>query len=505
MKYIYAFLMLFFVAQYSFGQQVVYSEPNKKDTKSMDFDIIGKVGGNYLILKNVRGKYDMSVYNRDMDEIDRVNMQFLDGKILNVDFITHPDFVWLIYQYQDKNAILLDAVKINGEGKLLTDPVTLDTSIVKFSAKEKIYSTIVSEDKGRVMAFKIRKEDGWFHFTTLLFDGEMNLLHRSKIESDFRDKTNVFSDFLLSNNGDFVFTAGERNKKRDFLDQVNLVTKAATIDTFYKTPIDLDDKYVDEIKLKVDNLNQHYLLNSFYYLSSRGNTEGIFTAVIDQNNHEIVSRMFAKMSDDFKSAIKSKGNKKTALNNFFIRNVILKNDGGFLLMAEDFYSESRYNPWNRWDYMYGGYGGYGYSPFYSPFYSYSPYYSPYYYGNRGMNDTRFYYNNIMVLSLDSSGRYDWTKVINKSQFDDQSDNDLSYGLMIEGGELRFLFNEVTKRRQILQERTINGEGTIGRQPPMHNLDKGYIFMPRYAKQVSASEMLVPCTYRNNIAFAKIQF
>ena len=48
------------------------------------------------------------------------------------------------------------------------------------------------------------------------------------------------------------------------------------------------------------------------------------------------------------------------------------------------------------------------------------------------------------------------------------------------------------------------DGQITRNPTLKNLDKGYEFMPKYGKQVSASQMIVPCLYRNIICFAKIE-
>lgn len=109
------------------------------------------------------------------------------------------------------------------------------------------------------------------------------------------------------------------------------------------------------------------------------------------------------------------------------------------------------------------------------------------------------------MSMDSVGKYDWSNVIHKSQYDDESDNFLSYSLMITGGKLHFLFNELSRRQQLLNDRTITGNGDVNRNPPLHNLDRGYDFMPRYGKQVSASEIIIPCMYRNYICFAKIQF
>lgn len=485
----------------AFSQQITYSEPQTTDTRNLNFDIIGKLNDNYLIYKNLRNSYAISVYDQSMNLKDNIDLQFMPDRTLNADFIAYPDHAWMIYQYQKKNIIYCMAVKINSDGKLLTDPVVVDTSAVSFFADNKIYSSIYSEDKKQIMIFKIQKKNDRFNFTTLLFDDQLQLQHKSRIETGYRDKTNVFSDFFLSNKGNMVFTAGNRSSSRDYISDLAFISKRPFEDSFSVMNINLNNNYLDEVKLKVDNLNSHYILNSFYYTRKRGNTQGLFTAVIQEGNNDLISETFAKMNDTMRSNIKEKGSDKFALNDFFIRDVILKKNGGFLIMAEDFYSQSRSTPWNRYDYLYG------YPGYYSPYYYYSsPYYN--YYGNRYMynnSQTRYYYNNILVMSMDSVGKYDWSNVIHKSQYDDESDNFLSYSLMITGGKLHFLFNELSRRQQLLNDRTITGNGDVNRNPPLHNLDRGYDFMPRYGKQVSASEIIIPCMYRNYICFAKIQF
>jgi hypothetical protein len=231
--------------------------------------------------------------------------------------------------------------------------------------------------------------------------------------------------------------------------------------------------------------------------------EGIYTAVWDVDNKNIITQVFQKLGDSVRSVAKSNGNNKLALNNYFIRDVILKKDGGFILTAEDFYSQSRYSPWNRYDYLYG-------YPSFSPYnyYMYSPYSYGYYgrypyYNSRGQN--RYYYNNILVLDMDKTGKTDWATVVNKSQYDDETDNFLSYVIMLTGGQMHFLFNSLERRTFLLVDHSVSGSGKITANPPFKTLDRGYQFMPRYAKQVSASQIIIPCIYRNYIAFAKIEF
>ena len=111
----------------------------------------------------------------------------------------------------------------------------------------------------------------------------------------------------------------------------------------------------------------------------------------------------------------------------------------------------------------------------------------------------------MVVDLDNTGNLVWSNVIHKSQFDDNSDNFLSYCIMLTGGQLHFLFNELERHTQLINDQTVSADGKITRNPPLRVLDRGYEFMPRYAKQVSSYQIIIPCMYRNYICFAKIEY
>jgi hypothetical protein len=191
-----------------------------------------------------------------------------------------------------------------------------------------------------------------------------------------------------------------------------------------------------------------------------------------------------------------------AFNDYFIKNIILKKDGGFILTGEDYYTQSRSSPWNRFDYLNG------YSSLSSfNYYYYSP--TGYWYRPRGWygntSQTRYYYDNIVVMDVNKNGNLQWANVLHKSQFDDETDNFLSYQVMNTGDELHFLFNELERRNQLIADQSITWDGKLKRNPTLKSLDKGYEFMPKYAKQVSAKQIIVPCTMRNYICFAKIDY
>lgn len=208
-------------------------------------------------------------------------------------------------------------------------------------------------------------------------------------------------------------------------------------------------------------------------------------------------------SEEFRADARSDGNIKAAFNDYFLKHIVLKKDGGFLVIAEAAYSTSRGNALNRWDYLYG-------SPYWSPmdYYSWnSPLgYYPWWRSSAfNTTLTRYFADNIAVVSFDPSGKMEWSNVIRKAQYDDNSDNFIGYGLVNSGDELHFLFNVQEKRDMILSDQAIAPSGQINRNPTFKNLDKGYDFMPRHAKQVGAHQVIVPCQYRGFTCFAKIEF
>jgi hypothetical protein len=113
--------------------------------------------------------------------------------------------------------------------------------------------------------------------------------------------------------------------------------------------------------------------------------------------------------------------------------------------------------------------------------------------------------NIMIFYFNSEGKLDWSNTVRKKQFDDNSDMLLSYLLFNTGSEVRFLFNQLERREQILNSVTLNSAGKLKRDPTLKGLDRNYEFMPRYGKQIGLREIVLPCMNRNYICFAKLDF
>jgi hypothetical protein len=272
-------------------------------------------------------------------------------------------------------------------------------------------------------------------------------------------------------------------------------------DSFTTVQIEKRKIYLDQPYIKVDNVNKRYFLTSFYYKQRRGNVEGFYFFVFDKKLGQPSMENTVVLGEDIRKEARGDAAVKNAFNDYFIKHIIIRRDGGFLIGSEAYYTTSRYNSWNRWNYLYG-------SPM-SPmdYISYSPLYSSWYWRSRMQNNlaVRHHADNITILSFDNTGKMEWSGVIHKEQYDDESDERISYQLMNTGGQLHFVFNQEEKRAKLLNDYTLTADGKINRNPTLKNLDRGYEFLPKYGKQVSTRQLLIPCFYRNYICFAKIDY
>lgn len=486
----------------SFAQKIVYSQPGNDDSRRMNFEVIGKVSGNFLVYKNNRSKSFISVYDNNMGEVSKVEQDYIpDERLINVDFFPYSDFSYVIYQYQKKNVVYCNAAKVDGNGKRISDILTLDTSHLGFAANNKIYSVISSENKNRLMVFKINsKNKSRFMITTLLFDEELSLHQKSRFFMPMEEHDDDLDEFSLDNDGDLVFTRFNRNSN-ETINDATLFWKPAAADTVKAISVPMDKILLDEIHLKVDNTNKRYFLTSFYYGKKRGNIEGFYFFVWDKQSKQAVLQNAVPLGEELRNDAKGDANTKMAFNDYFVRNIVIKKDGGFLINTEAYYTTSRSNNWNRWNYLYGyPVSTYDYYTTYSPFYSW-------YWRDRYNNyqNVRRHADNVTILSFDNTGKLQWSGVIHKEQYDDESDDRISYLMANTGNQIHYLFNVDERRALLLNDYTLSPGGELNHNPTLKNLDRGYEFLPRYGKQVSATQIIIPCYYRNYICFAKVEF
>ncbi len=500
------------------AQKIVYSEPDRDDPRTLNFEVIGKISGKYLIYKNARDDHFFSIYDAEMKLSNKVKVDFLPdrAKVLGTDFITYPDFTYFIYQYQLKNVYYIMAAKIGSDGIKMGDASILDTTAgMSYTANNRIYTVVNSEDKQKIAAFKVSTRNEKEHVvTSCVFDKELTQLEKVRIAIAMPDRNDYLGEFGIDNDGNLVCLRESSVAANESINKVSLVIKPLGSINTTINEIKVKSIFLDDTRIKIDNLNKKILITSFFSKQKRGNIDGLYYTLWDNQTGIELLNATTLFTEEFRLDARGEGSAKTAFNEFYLKNLILRRDGGFMMIAESAYMSSRGNNFNRWDMMnaspffnpgFGGMGGMGIGMggmgmgFANPW-------SPWGMNAMGPNGvTRYFSDNIAIISFEPDGKMEWSNVIRKTQYDDNTDNYIGYGLLNSGDQLRFLFNVQDKRSNILTDQAMSPSGQINRNPTIKNLERGYDFMPRHSKQTGARQAIVPCMYRGYTCFAKIDY
>ncbi|MBS1496825.1 MAG: hypothetical protein JSU03_09115 [Bacteroidetes bacterium] len=488
------------------AQQITYSDINKDDNKRISFDILGKFDSTYLVYKKVNNKHYITIYDKDMHITNTVRLDFITSKTINIDFVKYSNDFLLFYQYQKGSIVYCNAAKVSSTGQLIGNVKLLDTAKTNLFESSNIYSMINSEDKQKIILSKIQRKNGNIAFTQKMYDSSFQMLDSSRFVFDYNDRKDTYSDIELANDGTYMFTKEIGNYRNDYSKQLLIYYHPLHSDTLITKEILLDDKYVENVKIKVDNLNNQIVVAAFSISKKTGNTEGIFTAKINKANFAITNKAIMYFSDSTLDKLSGRPSARTAFNDFALPNIIFKKNGGFILTVEEYYTQGRNNRWNSRDYLYSPY--YFNSPYYynyPGYYGYNYYrYDPFYRFNSNQ-DIVYNYNDVLIFSFDPSLVPEWNNIINKKQSDLNEDQFLSYATINMGAELHYLFIQKDNNREVISDHALQSNGEMIRYPTIRGGESGYDFMPRLAKQVGAKQIIVPCLHRGTICFAKIDF
>ena len=486
------------------AQNITYSTVHSgENSREADVQVLGKIGANYMVFKSIGWKNMIQVFDQNMKELKNERLKFVPEKITNVDFVPYPNHVQMIYQYQRGSVLYCYAVKLDAMGNQQGEIVTLDTIRIGMRSAQGIYTTVYSEDKSHILVYKMFERNDKLQLVAKTYNKDLVLTDSCRSIHNFNDRKEVYSDFQIANSGQVLFTKQIKSGARENINQLQLIRLQSKTGEFLETPINLQEKYIDEVNMKIDNLNNNIILNTFYYPQKRSaDIDGIFSAIINLQSNEIKTAVNT-FSDSLRAKMGNSGSLRQAFNSLFLKNIFLKKDGSYILVAEDFFTETMggFNRWNRWDYLYNNpYSYYDYNYLYSPYYRYNRFNS---FNNR--TSTKYYYNEILTVHFNQALQLTWQNVILKKQSEVDDDSYLSFGTFNAGGEIHFLFIELEKNSQIISNHSISPYGNTFRYPTLKSREAGYQFMPRLAKQVGARSVMMPCVKNNRICFARIDF
>ncbi|MES2701628.1 MAG: hypothetical protein V4649_03265 [Bacteroidota bacterium] len=462
------------------GQEVIYSQYDKFDYRNDDYAIVGKTDGLLYTYRSTSEGAMLDAFDDSMNKVAMVLLDFFPSRIYQVRFIAYPDKIVVIYQALESNKVVQYAALLDNKGRLVNRPIELGS--VKtgiFGATKTYFQSTVSENKKWILIYSAGDKGESIEFEGKWLDDRATIVKRSHVTFK-ADNTIEHGEVNISNDGTLYMAGYTPVGTQNYADQFWIFTLQPGGSKFEPKEMQLNEKFAASGYMKVDNVNGHVYFGGFYSDKKNGSFDGIIYADYEIGKGAFTSHKFIPFDESLLS-IRAK-RRKDPLDNFQVRQLIVKNDGGFVLISEAAYVTTRSN------YM----PGFGYYSFYSP------------YTTSMVHE--YHYEDIMALAYDKEGVREWSAFIPKDQYS-QEDGGVfsSYALLNTGGALAFLYNDFNAAHSRIQLASLESDGKTDIRSFTAEGNDYPDWLPRSGKQVAARELIVPCFHKKQICFARVVF
>ncbi|MEM6317560.1 MAG: hypothetical protein AAF960_07805 [Bacteroidota bacterium] len=396
----------------------------------------------------------------------------------------------------------------------------------------------ISKDTSKILVYAMlpRKKRQPERFSLQVFDHLMNPLWSKEITLPFNDDNFAVEEYRVDNEGN-VYMLGVIYEDKSKFRRSGKPTYQYTLLAYRKNgeevkeyKVNLGDKFITDLTYRVAR-NGDLVFSGFYSDKGTYSVKGTYFFRLNPETKEISNKSLKAFDFKFLTQYMSpnkrekaqkanrSGNKNKApeLYQYALDELILRSDGGAVLVAEQYFVEQRFDN-NRFNDPYGFGGFYGGRLGWNRWNRWN---NPYWAGNF-QDQTYFYnYNDIIVVNIKPTGEIEWTARIPKQQV---TTNDggyfSSYAMSIVRDKFYFVFNDNPKnydpntgnklfnyngRNSVITLAEVNKDGGVAINPVFDNREAGITTRPKICQQVGRNEMLIYGERGRTYRFGSLKF
>jgi hypothetical protein len=437
---------------------------------------LGEIEDRILVYRDKGFTKEMDVFNEEMEHIQFAELSFEKKKIDVFNVLALDSVFQVLYGYFENDSMHFRTRIYDNNIRLLDSSTFLKVSKKQIRAK---ISHAVSQDKNMVLLSTVdAKENIRFY----LYNARTRSLEWSSavnIVGEFRRSLN---EIILSNNGDFVLLLNENlwNTKDNGLSMV-VISPRKQFETYIT--FDFQNFEKDELWIDYDNRNDKLIICGTYSDKKGKEADGYF--YLSKALEELITNETFNLvpfeEDLYQELLQGRKRKNKILADLHIQDVVLRNDGGLLVVSELEREYSRRNPYDT--------------------YSRSSYDS---YSRRGWID--YYNDDIIVTNISPEGNVDWNKVLYKKQFSQDDEGVFSsFFILKTPSRLRFIYNDEIKKNNTVSEYLLDPAGKIARNSLLSTEYQNMKLRFRDAVQIGSSSLIIPSEKNYDLNLVKITY
>lgn len=477
------FVSLFNEAQ---AQTVFMSQEQKVNLQQNSIEVLGHTGNQIYTYRATKEGYYLDAFDDSMKLKATVALDFIPDKAAEVGFVLGKEQIKVIYQTIHNNYLTVYVALLDHTARLMKSPIAIDSVKLNwFSTDHRQYRFTASNDGNMLMLYTVGSNNrGTAHVKAILLPDQLDEGIYSEHLLNY-GRAAAFGQVELANDGTFYFCLFPEKEMRFLGNKGWLYCLSADGAVLKEMKMPDMDMNISVPLIKLDQLQQQVYFCATYATSRNGQVDGLVIGRFAPQQDTLSGLQVIAFDDKLRTATDER-NKKRAFNDFDVKDMIIKNDGGVLVVTEKFYYTTK--P------VYS----HGIDGFYSGYYSRSPYLNS--------SVVEYHYGDLLLLDINHDGKVSWSSFIRKEQFaQDGSSLFSSYIMLNAGGSLAFLFNDFTTSRTTVNIAALNPNGSLKLKKLPFLKDIKAELLPRMGKQTDLTELVIPLMNRSGIRYLRIVF
>jgi hypothetical protein len=466
-------ILSFIIPGLMWGQVITVSDEINLKTEYL-YDILGRVGDHILVVRDGVNEFDVHAFNEKMSISWTAEKELDSRRSRIISIVPQPDRFYVVYSDEWRDTMVIKVREYNSQVQEQQSNTIL--TIKKGLIRPK-FRFVKSEDKNIFLMSEIDNERIVSAFAydlsrqTLLWEANFDFG-----DINFRDD---YRKTVLSNDGT-MYVLFERNnfrfnKDRHSMEVFRFDQYAAS---FTQTSIPLSEFVTYDAYFKYDNINKKLLIVGLYSDKNTGNTDGLYHIILDAGNLANYQISTLSYDEELVADFHGKYNpKRESLYNLDVQDVVLREDGGVLLLAEENKEYERLAYGGRRDY-------YGSSRF----------------------SVDYYYEDLILIAIHDDGTSHWQKLLPKRQYSNDDEAAYSsYFLFRNPSFLRILYNDEIRNDNTVSEYILNGAGDITRRSLMSTDNQKLKLQIKNAVQTAANELVIPSVRGKKLKLVRLTY
>ena len=479
------FFFLVFFTMKSFGQTVHLSNTNINQG-GFDFAlVIGQLEGNTIVLQsNIpigTDKERVGLKSRKLQVVGfNENLQKkwlipvsneIQGNSMEGASLFNNQLYLIYYTYsKEKGTIEVYYNSYNSSGQSIASNKQIATvPVAKLNNLEKI-RVLISPDKNNLGIYINEADENQqqIHLTLLSKEGNVK---QSDFKINYGNSLLYLSNLLLDNQNDLYLTGELKNRENKKQKSQYLFCYSSSLNTVIEKAVTDFNSPISELKIKFNPLKNEIVCGGIGVDNTSYSGSRIKLLYID-SVYSFKEVNYSIQGASLKELIGERNSSGISLDNYTIQDLILREDGGALLVTEAQYM-SEYSFYDQFTQTF----------------------------NRR---TEYHFDNIVLFSVSPEEKIDWCRVIKKDQVSMDDFGILSsFASYANNEEIGILYNKDSGRNFEMMHVLINKNGEMtSKRINKSNIDA---IIPRYNKQLGATSTCLPVLIKRQLYLAKIEF